>query len=67
MSCENFLIFFSEDENELRKQIRSNPSKGEATKKEKVEISFNFFSRKWFDVSDCFWNLSPFSIIRFSF
>ena len=40
MSCENFLIIFLNDENELRKQIRSNSSKGEATKNEKKKRNF---------------------------
>ena len=29
------VAFFSKDENKMRKQIRSNPSKGEAIKNEK--------------------------------
>ena len=51
------------NENKLRKQICSNPSKGEATKNEKIKFRLNFFSRKWFDASDFSGNCHRLAII----
>ena len=56
------VAIFSKDETKMRKQIRSNSSKGDAIKNEKIEISFNrlmFFLPKSFGASKLFCNLSP--------